>query len=232
MTRALLCCLPLLMCPTAVAATPAEIIILAGASSKEEGEKAFDKAKADMRDWADDVTPAAGFPKLIESGTVSGLKPGFFVTVWGVCTKANDPALPLLDIARTTVKGPYARTVQWPNAALPCPTSRGVITMSTKTKHGEIVVATTASNGIRGWAALITKDGTLKAREKISEGAMSCDGHDDAVAGGGVEVWAHCVMQSCTQPEEGDINVKVKAKSATELTVKTKYTETVKCVND
>lgn len=86
------------------------LFIASGAKTKAEAEK----QKAAL------VVPAelrltAGYPKLIESKTVSGLKPGFFLVVLGACADgtaaqtSHDNGLAAL--IQRSLKGAYAKAV-------------------------------------------------------------------------------------------------------------------------
>jgi hypothetical protein len=72
---------------------------------------------------------ASGYPKVVESGTIDGLKPGFFVVVLAACDSAleADPAsapfhtaAQLLELYKAVDPKVYARSVRWPEP-LACP---------------------------------------------------------------------------------------------------------------
>lgn len=207
-------------------ADAAEILILAGDATQDGGKKAFDATVKEWARWQDVIMPAPGFPKLIDSSTVEGLKPGFFITALGVCEKQGV----LLDVARATMKGPYVRQVKWPDAKLPCPTFQNVVAKSAKTKHGELLVVATG-HGAR--IVLIGKDGSITA-EDAAEGnfGMGCTSQDLTVDGSTITFDAHCATQSCTSPEESDITVTIRAQSPTEIKQKSRSFITAKCMND
>lgn len=63
---------------------------------------------------------ASGFPALIESRTLPGLKPGFHIVILGFCPKAEAPRV--LSALRVKSPGTYTRTVTVPQAqAATCP---------------------------------------------------------------------------------------------------------------
>jgi hypothetical protein len=65
------------------------------------------------------VTLPKGFPMLVESRTVRGLKPGFWVWVVGFCTK--DDASGPLEVLKLVAPDVYARDVNIPRKKLACP---------------------------------------------------------------------------------------------------------------
>lgn len=76
--------LPLLV---VLAAAPAasNAIIWSGAPTAEEGASRLEAFRAEAPRFAQRIKLAEGFPKLVESGTVPGLKPGFHVVLLGFC---------------------------------------------------------------------------------------------------------------------------------------------------
>lgn len=64
------------------------------------------------------VKPAAGYPRVVESKTIAGLHPGFFIVIAGFCTEGD--AAKRLETLRAFVPGAYRRTVHGQTAA--CPT--------------------------------------------------------------------------------------------------------------
>lgn len=74
-------------------------------------------ADASMREWAERseawgfVELAPGFPQVVQSDSLAGLKPGLFVVLLGVCAGATpDFAVDVLDALEPAV---YTRTVKW-----------------------------------------------------------------------------------------------------------------------
>lgn len=60
-----------------------------------------------------------GYPKLVESKTVPGLKPGFWVWLLGTCP--SDGAAPLLEHLKLLAPGTYSRPVKLVAKKLACP---------------------------------------------------------------------------------------------------------------
>ncbi|QSQ23839.1 hypothetical protein JY651_02310 [Pyxidicoccus parkwayensis] len=60
-----------------------------------------------------------GFPKLVQSNTVRGLKPGFWVWVVGFCP--SDDSVRALELLKLVAPDTYARDVQLPAKSLACP---------------------------------------------------------------------------------------------------------------
>lgn len=99
---------------------PLGVIIWAGGSSKAAGEAALADAKKNL---PKDIVLAPGYPKLVESKDVPGLKPGFHVAVVGVCTASKGGAV--VSRLRESKDGVYQRRVAKhpsPLLALACPT--------------------------------------------------------------------------------------------------------------
>jgi hypothetical protein len=69
------------------------------------------------------VRPAEGYPKLVESKSVPGLNPGFWVWVVGFC--AGEEASAVLSQLKAVYPGAYAREVKVPAAQLACPEHEG-----------------------------------------------------------------------------------------------------------
>ena len=66
-----------------------------------------------------DLQAAEGFPRVVDSASVRGLKAGFHVVVLAACDEARAASL-LLDQVRLSVPGAYVREVSWP-LPLGCP---------------------------------------------------------------------------------------------------------------
>ncbi|NMO14721.1 hypothetical protein HPC49_05365 [Pyxidicoccus fallax] len=65
------------------------------------------------------VTLPEGFPKLVESRTVRGLKPGFWVWVVGFCP--GDDGERAMELLKIVAPDTYARDVNIPSKKLACP---------------------------------------------------------------------------------------------------------------
>ncbi|AFE04550.1 hypothetical protein COCOR_02233 [Corallococcus coralloides DSM 2259] len=91
------------------------------------GSKDKAEAEAQAETWADlgrlleqtGLTLPDGHPKLVESKTVPGLKPGFWVWLVGTC--ASDDAGPVLEHLKLLAPGTYSRPVKLAAKKLACP---------------------------------------------------------------------------------------------------------------
>ncbi|SEM24327.1 hypothetical protein SAMN05444354_113161 [Stigmatella aurantiaca] len=64
-----------------------------------------------------------GHPRLVQSRTVPGLKPGFWVWLLGTCSPGDAP--PLLERFQRLAPGTYGREVKVPGKTLACPKQEG-----------------------------------------------------------------------------------------------------------
>ncbi|NOK23886.1 hypothetical protein [Corallococcus carmarthensis] len=109
-----------------IGAVPAE------ASSKPvaliwKGSKDKAEAEGQMYSWPDlekllektGLTLPEGHPRLVQSKTVPGLKPGFWVWLLGTCP--SDDAAPILEHLKLLAPGTYSREVKLPAKKLACP---------------------------------------------------------------------------------------------------------------
>ncbi|NNB88764.1 hypothetical protein HI113_28865 [Corallococcus exiguus] len=69
------------------------------------------------------LTPPEGHPRLIESKTLPGLKPGFWVWVLGTCAAGEAPSR--LEQLKLLAPGTYGREVDVPEEQLACPQQEG-----------------------------------------------------------------------------------------------------------
>lgn len=108
----------------AAQATEAQALIWMGATSQQEAEplRSTWEVAAPVLESAG-VRPAEGYPKLLESRKVAGLKPGFWVWVVGFC--AAEESRQVLSQLKEVYPGAYARAVQVPEEQLACPTREG-----------------------------------------------------------------------------------------------------------
>ena len=121
------------LCPMVAHASPARVLILGGGAQREDAVSA-------LRQWTQGLEytaaqPAAGFPKVIESATVKGLKPGFHVVILGACSDAD--GLRAMESVRSYGAGAYSRAVDWPDP-LPCPTLRKGWTIEVAASVGSV----------------------------------------------------------------------------------------------
>lgn len=103
-----------------LAAAPMEsrLFIASGAKTKAEAEQQLKALKKQS-----ELVLAPGYPKLVESKTIEGLNPGFFLVVFGACDDAsadqrshNDG---LAAVIQRAMKGAYAKPVAKQAAACP-----------------------------------------------------------------------------------------------------------------
>lgn len=90
------------------------LMIADGSTDRAEAQRKLDALK-------EHVFPArlaAGYPQLVESATMPGLKPGFFVVVLGSCADRSEADVHL-ELMRAVAPGAYVRSVEGPSA---CPT--------------------------------------------------------------------------------------------------------------
>jgi hypothetical protein len=87
-----------------------QMLVVAGDIDKEAGARKLEEVKERMKSWPKWFSWSPGYPRLVESATVTGLKPGFFITVLSVCEPGQqDPAL--LPFAELLENGSYVREI-------------------------------------------------------------------------------------------------------------------------
>lgn len=89
-----------------------QALVLTGATSEAAAAPLLEAAKTRAMAVVPWVTLAEGFPKVVDSATVKGLKPGFWIVLAGFCATV-DPALKALD------PGAYSKPVEVEKAACP-----------------------------------------------------------------------------------------------------------------
>lgn len=89
-----------------------QALVITGTTSEAAAEPLLEAAKKRAEAVKDVFTLAPGFPKVVESATVKGLKPGFWIVLAGFC-KTVDPGLKAID------PGAYAKPVQVDAEACP-----------------------------------------------------------------------------------------------------------------
>jgi hypothetical protein len=181
----------------------AQLLILAGAATPEEGQRAFEKAQAALTTWSSIVSPAPGYPQLVDSSTIPGLKPGWYITLLGVCESGQ--AAPLRDAMATTHAGAYLRAVPWEGEHA-CPTTTSpLVTSRRATPGGELIgVATVREYLPWGRAALVGSDGAWLLRSELEwrSAIITCDTLHWEKAGDGLALVASCLRPDCTTPSE------------------------------
>jgi hypothetical protein len=123
---------------------PARMFIWGGGKTREEAQTSLKQHEARAKEWDGVLALSEGYPRILESQTVAGLKPGFFVVVLGICEPGPETEK-RLEAFKAFEPPVYARDVTW-DAALACP------------RHG-ITWRVASSNA---WKK---KDGTLLAVE-------------------------------------------------------------------
>jgi hypothetical protein len=107
--------------PTPAPEAPRSMLLVwGGGKTPQEAEAAAKDYRERAGDWKQVLTLAEGYPRILASDTVPGLKPGFHVVVLGVCEPTEGATIEAAFDAlepRT-----YSREVSWPEKGkLPCP---------------------------------------------------------------------------------------------------------------
>lgn len=183
---ALLLSWPALAAEPAAPRSPSTMILWGGGKTRDEAEASAADFRQRASLWDDLVELAKDYPRIMESASVPGLKPGFQVVVLGVCeAKEGEEFATVFD---TFEPRTYTRPVEWKEpGALPCPRFVDVWqlegTARAKGKPGELLGAVFEAFESGGemeayWWKLILhavgKDGALVASERVvSEGNYS-----------------------------------------------------------
>lgn len=102
------------------AAADVDVIVWDGGRSQADGERALASLRSALPTLAKlGLQPAAGYPRLVTSDSVRGLKSGFHVALLGACASTATPAV--LRRARVVSTGVYARPVPAGALELACP---------------------------------------------------------------------------------------------------------------
>lgn len=106
-----------------LAAGPSTLLVWGGGKTPEEAQKSLEEWKTKSPEWLTYVQLAAGYPRIIESKTVTGLNPGFHIVVLGACEDgiAGTHALDLFKLLEPSV---YSKDVTWAEASA-CPAPVG-----------------------------------------------------------------------------------------------------------
>lgn len=99
---------------------PVQLIIWGGGKDTAEAEAALGRwqERAKNKVWDGTLKVAEGYPRIVQSDTVPGLKPGFVVVVLGACEPAVGPKV--LETLKAFEPAAYARDVTWAEP-LACP---------------------------------------------------------------------------------------------------------------
>lgn len=124
-----------------LAAGPSTLLVWGGGKTPEEAQKSLAEWKTKSPEWLTYVQLSNGYPRIIESKTVTGLNPGFHIVVLGACDDgiAGAHALDLFKLLEPSV---YAKDVTWAEAPA-CPARVGDWEWSpevarVKTKQGSL----------------------------------------------------------------------------------------------
>lgn len=96
----------------------AQVLIWGGGANRAEAETALTGYREREKTWAGVLKLAQGYPRIVESQSVPGLKPGFVVVLLGACSP-EDGAKVLGDF-KAFEPAVYSRDVTWPEP-LACP---------------------------------------------------------------------------------------------------------------
>ncbi len=143
--------------PPAPPPTPASetrtLLVWGGGQSRAEAEKVAADYEVRAKLWKGLLRLADGYPRILESASVPGLNPGFYVVVLGVCeAKAGAELAGTFDLFEPRT---YPREVTWAEpGALPCPTLaenwRPDETARARGKAGELLAASFSSSETSG----------------------------------------------------------------------------------
>ncbi|RKI62541.1 hypothetical protein D7X55_21860 [Corallococcus sp. AB049A] len=99
---------------------PAQLVIWGGGKDTAEAEASLGRWQERVRNkvWDGTLKVAEGYPRIVKSDTVPGLKPGFMVVVLGACAPAEGPKV--LETLKAFEPGAYTRDVTWAQP-LACP---------------------------------------------------------------------------------------------------------------
>jgi hypothetical protein len=181
------------------AAGEAQLLIVAGAATPEEGQRALEKAQAALTTWSSVLQPAAGYPKLVDSGTLPGLRPA---------RRVRPPERPGSAAARCAGHHPRRRV-----PALG-PVGGSVCVPHDRLSAGHVPTGDTCRRAHRrgdaarppplGRAALVASDGAwlLRADLEWQAAIITCDTLYWEKAGAGLALVASCLRPDCTTPSE------------------------------
>lgn len=166
----------LLLCLIAmrVAAEPMTAMVWGGGVTRADAEASLAGFEARQKMWDGALALSAGYPQIVESKAIAGMKPGFVVVLLGYCAEADSAsAIELLKQFDTSV---YSRPVESGAASCPklSPGFTRVAARSVKTKEGELLGIFLERTGIPRSLRLLLQ---LRARTGalIDSAAVSID---------------------------------------------------------
>ncbi len=197
---------PMTPAPPAPPPAPPQMLIWGGGTTREEAEKSLAEFRAEEGGWLEYYKLAEGFPRVLESKTVPGLKPGFFVVALGVCPAKTSPSV--LGVMKVSTPFVYARPVTWDTADKDCPDS-GKTSVDARTwkKKGLELVAVQVARDDGSWEMtmhLHDKAGKLldtvlvDSTDARSWAIGTCDTNDSSLDDGGPRASFGCDMAGCT----------------------------------
>ena len=205
---------------TAFAAEPVHVIIFAGGVTEADGAAALASFKKLENVISQAVKLPAGEPKVVDSATLPGLKPGFRVVTLGVC-KAPGPALAAL---KAIYPGTYSKPLTNPEPErCPTPTEVGAAAIEPTVKVGPLVLSAFTltesgpddrgrelSNGTVGFVLVEKSTGLVRALETTDGDSASPSGdgpagreYEECSAAVTPEKAGFLVARSCTDERTG-----------------------------
>lgn len=132
-----------------LAQQPSKLVIWGGGVTADEAKASLQRFEA-----RDKQLPflelEQGYPRILETQTVAGLKPGFFVVALGVCASESEPTFKLLDALEPAV---YTRDVSMPVA---CPRFSTPVEPEYETFTLNAVEVSKASDGLEYTVVAVT----------------------------------------------------------------------------
>lgn len=192
----------LVLLPSLAFAEPARALIWGGGATRDVADAAL-KA-LDASDVRARLTFAAGFPKVVDSASVKGLKPGFQVVLLGVCAEEDDAAL-ALSVAKSVEPKVYARKVELEEKAS-CPALHADWKLVDSFTEGGLELDVVGDGKTLQLLALLNdeKGEPLDFVTEEAECTVQCDGVKLGREASGASVAFTAVTPGCTTPNEQD----------------------------
>jgi hypothetical protein len=151
-----------------------QLIIWAGERTPDAGESRLSRFKEESAQWDSLVSLAEGFPRLVHSDDVPGLRPGWYVVLLGACDAVR--ATRVVSALKSRYPDVYSRPGRWPDADLQCPQ----VVDLTPTEAVERFLDGYGAKDASRMRAFISKDGlyfeegaqTLQGKNVVSKGAL------------------------------------------------------------
>ncbi len=192
------------------------VLIFGGGTTAEEGQAQLALWYSLAPSLAKLFVVPKGFPRVVESAQVPGLKPGFHVVLLGACQEFESEAvLPALQAIRP---GAYVRIVEWspPDAAcLGLAVDAGTPSAQTKKLGAQTLGTVEYGGGGRAVAALWDKAGALvhHADLDLAEQCVSFETQGLTPVAGGFDLEANCSVPACTTPDEYTVTGRLRVKA-------------------